>query len=334
MCRIPKPEEIDLVVYHASCSDGFTAAWAAWERVGNRAEYVACQYQDDPPDVKGKNVAILDLCFPRKLLEKMTKEAKSLVVLDHHRTAQEDLGASVRKIVTIGDQEFDVKADRDSFMKALKTATPGSLTIEEKEIPPFPNAIFDMTKSGALIAWEWFHPGFEVPKLVQHVSDRDLWKFELEGTRLVHAALGLLDFDFEEWKKAALALEKQPNLEKFMQRGDFALEQINKDCESIAKKAQIIEFEGVKMWTTNYAGRYNSDVAQMLRDRETEDGEVPGVSLTWFYQQSKNTFRCSLRSRDDRADVSAIAKKYGGGGHRNAAGFEWPDDIRLLVKSS
>ena len=29
----------------------------------------------------------------------------------------------------------------------------------------------------------------------------------------------------------------------------------------------------------------------------------------------------SLRSTDDGMDVSEIAKQYGGGGHRNAAGF-------------
>lgn len=32
----------------------------------------------------------------------------------------------------------------------------------------------------------------------------------------------------------------------------------------------------------------------------------------------------SLRSTDDGADVSAIAKGYGGGGHAHAAGFQMP----------
>lgn len=37
---------------------------------------------------------------------------------------------------------------------------------------------------------------------------------------------------------------------------------------------------------------------------------------------------CSLRSNGDY-DVSAIAKKFGGGGHKNAAGFEVP--IKTLL---
>ena len=33
-----------LVIYHASCADGFGAAFAAWLKFGDDAEYVACSY--------------------------------------------------------------------------------------------------------------------------------------------------------------------------------------------------------------------------------------------------------------------------------------------------
>ena len=333
----PRPEDVDLVIFHKSCTDGFTAAWAAWKLVGERAEYVACQYAEDPPDVQGKNVAIVDLSFPRKTLERMAKEAKSLIVLDHHKSAKKDLDASDRPFFVIGEMEFDltIGKDRKALVKALQEMNGTEETkAEVRHLEPFPNAIFDMEKSGALITWEWFNPGKPVPLLVQHVSDRDLWTFNMADTRAVHAGLGLTKFTFDHWDLASNNLEDPEDRIEFLRQGKIVLKHIDVECKSIAKHAVLIEFEGVRMWTTNYSGRYNSDVAQILRERETEEGngDIPGVSMTWFYDDEANIFRCSLRSIEERADVSEIAFKYGGGGHRHAAGFEWTSDIRDLVR--
>jgi nanoRNase/pAp phosphatase (c-di-AMP/oligoRNAs hydrolase) len=40
-----------------------------------------------PPDVKGKNVVILDFSFDNATTKKMIKEAKDLLVIDHHKSA-------------------------------------------------------------------------------------------------------------------------------------------------------------------------------------------------------------------------------------------------------
>jgi len=81
-----------LIIYHANCWDGFAASWAmrqipAW--VG--AECVPAHYGDNPPDVSGKHVAIVDFSYPRETLLQMHAAAESLIVLDHHKTAQADL---------------------------------------------------------------------------------------------------------------------------------------------------------------------------------------------------------------------------------------------------
>ena len=53
-------------------------------------------------------------------------------------------------------------------------------------------------------------------------------------------------------------------------------------------------------------------------------GEIAGQDGTEFgacyFEVEQNRFQYSLRSRGD-FDVSEIAKKFGGGGHKNAAGF-------------
>lgn len=91
-CPIPSvPSDVDTVIYHARCMDGFTAAWAAWRVLGNRAEYIAASYGDAPPDVTGKNVAVVDFSYPLDVLDAMCGVASSLVVLDHHKTAEEAL---------------------------------------------------------------------------------------------------------------------------------------------------------------------------------------------------------------------------------------------------
>jgi hypothetical protein len=79
-----------LVIYHAGCADGFTAAWVADRALGG-AELRAAHYGEAPPDVAGRDVYVLDFSYPRAVLLRMYSEARSILVLDHHKTAQADL---------------------------------------------------------------------------------------------------------------------------------------------------------------------------------------------------------------------------------------------------
>ena len=80
-----------LVVYHGKCTDGHTAAWAAWLVFGDKAEYVPATYSPtDIFDVDGRDVYILDYCpRSRKELEDYKSRARSLKILDHHQTSEE-----------------------------------------------------------------------------------------------------------------------------------------------------------------------------------------------------------------------------------------------------
>ena len=85
-----------VVIYHANCPDGFAAAWSArrahpGSAVSGDIEFVPAQYGDAPPDVTGKHVVVVDFSFPRSVLLEMDTKANSMVVLDHHKTAQKDL---------------------------------------------------------------------------------------------------------------------------------------------------------------------------------------------------------------------------------------------------
>ena len=149
-----EPTSIDVIIYHADCSDGFGAAYAAWKLLGNRAEYYACKHGSPPPDVSGKVVAILDFSFDNTTTKQMIEDSEGLIVIDHHKSA----------IVELHD---------------------------------ISNTHFDMTKSGAILSWEFFHPGKEPPKFIRYIQDRDLWKWELEYSKEYSAAFDMVPFDFE-----------------------------------------------------------------------------------------------------------------------------------------
>lgn len=84
------PDNVDIVIYHANCADGFCAAWVA-SKCYPDAEFHAAQYGMEPPEVAGRHVLVVDFSYPRETLLRMRDEAASLLVLDHHKSAQEAL---------------------------------------------------------------------------------------------------------------------------------------------------------------------------------------------------------------------------------------------------
>ncbi len=82
-----KPDDVDMVIYHGGCPDGFSAAWAAHRRLGDRAQYVGAAHHELPPDVSGRVVAFVDFCYPRAVMEYVQESADGVIVLDHHESA-------------------------------------------------------------------------------------------------------------------------------------------------------------------------------------------------------------------------------------------------------
>lgn len=81
-----------LVIYHAKCPDGIAAAWAAWMVYRPLGEYLPASYGDPPPEdeaVKDRDVILVDFSYPRDALVRLHGAARSLLVLDHHKTARE-----------------------------------------------------------------------------------------------------------------------------------------------------------------------------------------------------------------------------------------------------
>ena len=79
-----------LIIYHANCPDGMTAAWVAKQALSGICALLPAQYGDEPPDVTGRKVFVVDFSYPREVMQRMFKSAALLRVFDHHKTAAED----------------------------------------------------------------------------------------------------------------------------------------------------------------------------------------------------------------------------------------------------
>ena len=260
---------IPLVVHHAPCPDGFGAAYAAWRHFGAAAEYIGADYGiASELDVQGRDVYVLDFSFPRPQLEAMRQAARSLRILDHHKTAQEDLAG-------------------------------------------FPGAIFDLNKSGARLAWEYFHPDAPLPKLLAYVEDRDLWNWVLPETRDFLAYLDTQPFDFKVWD--GLAQLGDDELKEILAAGRHMNIKYENLATLMAEAAEPVRFCGVTGSKLNTSALFSSKVGELLC------GANGSFALLWRIE--KGLLCVSLRAGKGTIDVAAMARRFGGGGHTSAAAF-------------
>ena len=79
------------MLYHAECADGFGAAWALWRQFP-AARFLPVKHGNPPPpDLQDQRVIIVDFSYARETLKTMAQQAKALLVLDHHITAEKAL---------------------------------------------------------------------------------------------------------------------------------------------------------------------------------------------------------------------------------------------------
>lgn len=295
----------DIFIYHSPCDDGFGAAWAVWKRWGDDVELVPASYGEPPPDVSGKHVLLGDFSFKRPVLDEMANAARSIVILDHHKTAQEDLAPFAVEMCGLA--------------RLSSEDIPGIIRdLAELNRPPVV-AAFDMARSGARLVWEFCHSGKPVPQLIRFVEDRDLWLFENEGTRAFSLWLRSHPYNLQTWDRIAQQLGKSDSFHAIMQQALAIEAYYDQKVGEVAAVARWARIDGHMVPVVNCVWALASDVAHRLLELHP----AAPFAATYF-DRSDGARSFSLRSDDTRADVSAVARRYGGGGHRNAAGFEVP----------
>lgn len=272
-----------LVIYHGNCADGFAAAWV-FKNYGDREyEFYPGVYQQAPPDCTGRDVYLVDFSYKRAVVEEIIKVATRVVLIDHHKTAIEDLAP----------------------------------LIESRQI----ESLTSLEHSGAVLAWQWFHGNFaEPPYLLRHIEDRDLWKFALPATREIQAAIFSYPYEFEVWDKLADTFDEFGHTNLAVE-GAAIERKHHKDIAELLKVCQReMTIGGVPVPVASLPYTLVSDAAHIMAK------DKPFAACYW---DTEKTRIFGLRSCEGGADVSEIAKQYGGGGHKNAAGFSVPRSHEL-----
>lgn len=215
------------------------------------------------------------------------------------------------KNVYLVDFSYPVKIIKE-LLKTTKSLTILDHHITAKPLMKIiPNHRYALNNSGSVITWKYFHPDKRVPKLLLHIEDFDLWKFKLPNTREVLAWLDRFDQDFKLWNKLVAKLENSKLRKEAINQGRIILGTEEELVEQIVGLAEIVNFEGHRTLAVN-ASIFVSQVGNALYKK------MPPMGIVWSRRNGKLVV--SLRS-NKKVDVAELAERYGGGGHKQAAGF-------------
>jgi oligoribonuclease NrnB/cAMP/cGMP phosphodiesterase (DHH superfamily) len=276
-----------LVIYHNNCMDGYASAWCFYVS-DDSYEFMPGKYQDglfesqlQSGKFDDRDIYLVDFSYPLEMMKALLYRANKVTVLDHHKTAI-----------------FNLR-----------------LLYEHSNLD-ITNCTTDL--SGCGICWKYLNPNETMPMVLQHIQDRDLWKFELDGTRDVCEVLNsipdmsyqrlhefMLKADSESTKTAGAAL-----LMAKANRMSFAMRRVE----------GLVDENGNKYLLVNATSDI-SELGELMCKVTNTKNDSPAYAMIWYIDN--DTVKVSLRSIGD-FDVSAIALKYGGGGHQNAAGYQLP----------
>lgn len=265
-----------VIIYHAPCLDGFGGAYAAYKKFGDTAEYLPMRRSKLMVEgFAGKDVYFIDFTYPQELTDKITAEARSVTILDHH----------------IGVKEVVESAATH---------------------------VFDNDRSGATIAWGYFHPGQPVPRLFSYLEDIDLFRKALPHGKEVATYLSTQPFDFAAWDTLVADFNDEARFQEIIKIGGYYAAYHDTVVAQFAEESYPVEFEGYTIRACNAPNFLSSTIGNKLAEK------YPPFALTW-HADGRGVVRYSMRGLGE-VDLSALAKKYGGGGHHNAAGFNLPPD--------
>jgi hypothetical protein len=296
----------DTIVYHSPCSDGATSLWCA-NYYKDIHEKIPCK-AGVLPIIDGyyKNILFVDICPKFDYLLEISKIAKNIIVLDHHKTT------------------FD------------------TYEIYKDKCPPNLQIILDISKSGCQITWDYFFQDKSRPWFVDYVADRDLWAWKLPNSKEINQIFfdnNLLDPYYLD-NITKLLSYSQEQIDEIIKEGSLLLK-FQKKLLDIAVSRSLeatltINDKIYNIWLGTTTSSDRSDLGNLLANKLLSTGILPDFSATWIYEPKENEWWVSLRGHKSSPDLSVIAGVYGGGGHMAASAFsiKSPQTLRdiFLIK--
>lgn len=234
-------------IYHANCTDGLMAAGVVYHKFQGDCFFHAYNYGWAPPDIANSEIFIVDFSFPAPTLYGLLGKGNKVTVIDHHKTALEEL--------------------------------------QKVRHPDF-TFHFDLERSGAGLTWDVLFPDTPRPTVVDRVEDRDLWRFKYADSRAVHMALQLVSKTrIDAW--ASFITDTEADYSVLLGNGQPILRYHELMVEQFVERPHWMQLGGHWIPVVNAPYMYASDVAGALAARGLGkfaatyylDGKVAHLSL-------------------------------------------------------
>lgn len=315
------------VLYHDKCLDGAASAAVVVQCDVRNASAIQCipvRYDEPPPKIGARMqiLYIVDFSYKASILLQLATEHDRVVVIDHHQTAAEEL--SMERFAKTGNSvSFDGRIMRVG---------------ENLEI------VMSQDHSGCVLVWQYFHRDnpYAIPDALQYIEDRDLWRFQLPNSRQIAAALQIYPLSIEylrskilNWSSrnalnessvASMAIQSVVSL----QLASRLWAALPKDVEK-NKRIMVLTSDQLDKMTVWGLDTYDvvpflnatAFISETLHELQRMEPTANFVASTRLRADGRAEW--SLRTNQPDVDVSEVAKRFGGGGHRKAAGFTSED---------
>lgn len=301
-----------IYVLHDTDRDGYGGKYVAWRYMNQHdyeATYLPLVDRHTPPDVEpGSEVYMIDYSFPPEVLIEWVNRLKlTLTVLDHHESFATEILEWAKENDPLDYAHLKAKNEEyDQFLWS-------------------PSAYIDVDYNknicGTLIAWDFFFSGKRPPRILEHVNDYDLWKWELPYTDEILTAFDLDGWEPDNFNKVALATSQVMYLDDLKRTGDKLVKFRDKGVADLAKTAAPAKIGPYIVPLVECpSGVFRSKVGHKL----LQDHPEAPFSAMYYIDGEQKVVYYSLRSKEKGVDVGALASLFGGGGHTFAAGFDRP----------
>lgn len=279
----------DVVVYHARCPDGYSAAFVLY--IGGLIGKNTVLRPDVPsasqaPEVTG-HVIVVDVAYSPNVLQSIIDQSESVVYIDHHVTHIEEI------------QEM------------------------AKHNPKL-TVIYDVKECGSTLVWNYCFPSEPLPLYLRIIRDNDngYWKMAESITRPFLTAFETdinMDPNIASLKKLKILLTEN-GMKDMITKGRYYYHYRDHMVKRAMKYSTKLKWGKYRVAFINITGAIASETATRIA---REDSSLDFV-VSYHYNISKKIFVYSMRSDTTKkhpVDVQEIAKRYGGGGHSGAASF-------------
>ena len=234
-----------------------------------------------------EQIYIVDFSISPDEMRDLLKITKDVTWIDHHKTA----------IEKYANFEYDIRGIRyDGIAGCMLTYCYIHHMTQrgQGDIKPFN---ISMTE--------------DAPKFTKLIADWDVWKFDFgDDTRFFQTAFNA--YDFKPSSKNWLKFLDEPVREQLMINEGMTMAQYRDNwAKEYIKMGFETEFEGYKCFALNL-GMANSEYFKSLPEGKYD------ILMPFSFDGA--LFKVSMYSKT--VDVSKIAIKYGGGGHKGASGFQ------------